>query len=230
MDPPEFTSGRSPRRELQGPRPTPLRVRKDSHKIRKPPVAPPPAAVAPQTNHAPPRPPVIIYTLSPKVIHANPNEFMSLVQRLTGPSPGAPSTSYNYPDTGNGSISPAARFASIERTRSPKPGPAPYDQNLGFPDVIELLPDVHRTGQFHGILSPNPTSLPPIPAKFFSPAAEGGSNPLSYFPDLSPIIPGGRNYAEGSGFLLPSPPAFFSPVINMPSPNTLDLFHSLFDL
>jgi hypothetical protein len=30
------------------------------------------------------RQPVIIYTVSPKVVHAEPGEFMSVVQRLTG--------------------------------------------------------------------------------------------------------------------------------------------------
>ncbi|KAL0926443.1 hypothetical protein M5K25_002677 [Dendrobium thyrsiflorum] len=50
--------------QLHGPRPSPLKLHKDSHKIIKP--------------------PIIIYTVSPKVIHTNPNEFMSLVQRLTG--------------------------------------------------------------------------------------------------------------------------------------------------
>ncbi|MFS7971688.1 putative VQ motif-containing protein/18/20/21/25 [Helianthus anomalus] len=40
MDSPENPNGKSPR-SLQGPRPAPLRVHKDSHKIRKPPVVPP---------------------------------------------------------------------------------------------------------------------------------------------------------------------------------------------
>ena len=60
-------------RELQGPRPAPLRVHKDSHRIRKPPSS--------QV-----RQPVIIYTVSPKVVHADPAEFMSVVLRLTGAS------------------------------------------------------------------------------------------------------------------------------------------------
>ncbi|XP_051139590.1 protein MKS1 [Andrographis paniculata] len=242
MDLPEFSSGRSPRRELQGPRPTPLKVRKDSHKIRKPPVAPPTAGHLQPPPHAPPRPPVIIYTVSPKIIHANPNEFMSLVQRLTGPNSASSSTSSSaasaaaFHDAG-GSVSPAARFASIEKTRSPggrnKPL-LPDPQNLGFPEGIEFAGDVHRTGQFPGILSPNPNSLPPIPPKFFSPPSEN-INPLSYFPDLSPVQNSSRiNFTDTANFLLPSPSptAFISPLpnINMPSPNTIDLFHSLFDL
>ncbi|CAO2186554.1 unnamed protein product [Urochloa humidicola] len=71
-------------RELQGPRPAPLKVRKDSHKIRK---APPP----PQQQQV--REPVIIYTVSPKVVHAEPSEFMSVVQRLTGTAAASSSSS-----------------------------------------------------------------------------------------------------------------------------------------
>uniref|UniRef100_A0A8R7V9D9 VQ domain-containing protein n=1 Tax=Triticum urartu TaxID=4572 RepID=A0A8R7V9D9_TRIUA len=77
--------------ELQGPRPAPLRVHKDSHRIKKPPAS--------QV-----RQPVIIYTVSPKVVHANPGEFMSVVQRLTGAS---------------SSSSPAARLAAIEQASAP---------------------------------------------------------------------------------------------------------------
>uniref|UniRef100_A0A0D9VDN8 VQ domain-containing protein n=1 Tax=Leersia perrieri TaxID=77586 RepID=A0A0D9VDN8_9ORYZ len=61
------------RPELQGPRPAPLKVSKDSHKIRKQ-----------QQQVQQVRQPVIIYTMSPKVVHANAAEFMSVVQRLTG--------------------------------------------------------------------------------------------------------------------------------------------------
>ncbi|KAG0500865.1 hypothetical protein HPP92_000937 [Vanilla planifolia] len=68
----------SSRREsqLNGPRPSPLKLNKASHKIGKHPSA------VPQRDQS--RPPVIIYAVSPKVIHTNPAEFMSLVQRLTG--------------------------------------------------------------------------------------------------------------------------------------------------
>ncbi|KAI0494481.1 hypothetical protein KFK09_024619 [Dendrobium nobile] len=69
----------SHRRELklQGPRPSPLRVSKDSHKITKP-------SPLPQQQQQQ-REPVTIYTISPKVIHVEPANFMGLVQRLTGP-------------------------------------------------------------------------------------------------------------------------------------------------
>jgi len=66
---------KSPRRALQGPRPSPLKICRDSHSIRKPPV-PLPAS--------PYRPPVIIYLHSPEIIHTEAREFMTLVQLLTG--------------------------------------------------------------------------------------------------------------------------------------------------
>lgn len=55
----------------------PLKVSKDSHRIRKPPLP------LPQVQY---RPPVIIHTYSPKVLHTEPDDFMSLVQKLTGSS------------------------------------------------------------------------------------------------------------------------------------------------
>ncbi|KAH6782549.1 hypothetical protein C2S52_000577 [Perilla frutescens var. hirtella] len=237
MDMPDFSSGPSPRRELQGPRPAPLRVRKDSHKIKKPPVAPPPAGHHnhhPPT-HAPPRPPVIIYTVSPKIIHANPNEFMSLVQRLTGPNATSPSSSsssaFGSFQEGGGAVSPAARFASIERTKSPdgRKTAQAVDQEAEMVQGIEIDAIIQRSNQFPGILSPNPNALPPIPPNFFTTTTDS-NNPLNFFHDLSPVLHSSRNYLENS-FIFPSPSNnFISPHINTPSPNTLDLFHSLFDL
>ncbi|KAL1543724.1 protein MKS1-like [Salvia divinorum] len=199
MDTPDFVSSR---RELQGPRPAPLKVRKDSHKIRKPPVAPPPAAAH---HHAPL--PVIIYTVSPKIIHANPNEFMSLVQRLTGPNATSPSC-------GGAVLSPAARFASFERTKSPDARKTAGQGAELMVDRVEMDSIIRKNGQFPGILSPIPSSLPPIHPNLFNISSDNNINQLNYFHDLSPVLYSSRNYSEN----------------NLISPNTLDLFHSLFDL
>ncbi|KAJ3686651.1 hypothetical protein LUZ61_015815 [Rhynchospora tenuis] len=59
--------------KLKGPRPTPLMVGADSHKVQK-------AA----------KKPVIIYMVAPEIIHVEAGEFMSLVQRLTGPNSPSP--------------------------------------------------------------------------------------------------------------------------------------------
>ncbi|KAL3840085.1 hypothetical protein ACJIZ3_024676 [Penstemon smallii] len=223
-------SGPSPRRELQGPRPTPLKVRKDSHKIRKP---PPPPEHQPYHTHAPPRPPVIIYTVSPKIIHANPNEFMSLVQRLTGPNSSSctsssSSSSYVFQESIRSVISPEVCIASIEKTKSPDGRKTKvFHHDMGMVEDIEIGNELN---QRTGILSPNPNALPPIPPKFFSPTISTDSNPLSFFHDLSPGLHSNRNYSLENNFIMPSP-SFISPHINfMPSPNTLDLLNTLFDL
>ncbi|XP_022734518.1 VQ motif-containing protein 8, chloroplastic [Durio zibethinus] len=77
---------RPPRRDLMinGLRPSPLTISKDSHFIQKP-----SAGVMSQTAAARPKQqqrqgPVIIYTYSPKIIHTQARDFMALVQKLTG--------------------------------------------------------------------------------------------------------------------------------------------------
>lgn len=55
---------------INGPRPTPLKVKQESHTIQK--------------HQVPIRRPIIIYTQSPEVIHTKPHDFMALVQKLTG--------------------------------------------------------------------------------------------------------------------------------------------------
>ncbi|KAI3820053.1 hypothetical protein L1987_13909 [Smallanthus sonchifolius] len=223
MDSPDFPTGKSPR-SLQGPRPAPLRVHKDSHKIRKPPIAP-----QPHHHHQPPqhhhyhqqqqqqqfRPPVIIYTVSPKVIHTNPNEFMTLVQRLTGPSAPSPvgsSFSGFQDDAGAGAVSPAARFATIEKAAKSPDG-------RKAAQTVDLETEGVEMSYFPGILSPGPGSLPPIPANYFSPLTN------DFFHGLSPVLHSNRNYnnLEGNNFI-PSPTNLLF------SPPNFDLFHTLFDL
>ncbi|XP_055834190.1 protein MKS1-like [Solanum dulcamara] len=256
MDKQENPAGKSPRRELQGPRPSPLKVRKDSHKIRKPPMAP--SQHHHQPPQAPPRPPVIIYTVSPKVIHANPSEFMTLVQRLTGPdhnsatcstsatatSSFSSSSSSLFPFQENmntGAISPAARFASIEKTRVPegkklqKNCDNMENYNNMVHEGIEIGTEIERSGFFPGILSPNPSSLPPIPPNFFSPPSHD-PNPLGFFYDLSPVLHSNnnnnRNYFELPNFLpSPSNNNFISPRLFLsPGTPSFDLFNNLFDV
>ncbi|KAK9270157.1 hypothetical protein L1049_025733 [Liquidambar formosana] len=231
MDSTDFPDGKSPRRELQGPRPAPLKVRKDSYKIKKPPVPPHQQPSQPPLQH---RPPVIIYTVSPKVIHTKPSEFMTLVQRLTGSSSSSTrsssSSSYPLADNNTGAISPAARFATIEKARSP-PGKKKEPSRDGgggggVVEGIEMGDGIERTaGFFPGILSPGPASLQPIPPNFFSPPSD--PNTMGFFHDLSPVLHGHKNYMEGS--FMPSPSNFFSPHIPSPTPY-LDIFNNFFDL
>lgn len=57
---------------MNGPRPSPLMINKNSHLIRK----------SSETKQQ--KGPIIIYTQSPKIIHTKAQDFMALVQRLTG--------------------------------------------------------------------------------------------------------------------------------------------------
>ncbi|KAG4954556.1 hypothetical protein JHK87_040150 [Glycine soja] len=236
MNSQDIPSGRSPKRELQGPRPTPLRINKDSHKIKRTPVALP----QPQP---PPRQPVIIYTVSPKVIHTTPSDFMSLVQRLTGSSSSSSSSSTNKVSTeplngnkgcnggsGSDAILPVAHFATIEMartaTQSTKQHPIENSDDVvgGIDDVVGHGA-LERRNMFHGILSPGPSSLSPIPSNFFSPPSIDPSM-VSLFHDLSPVLRSSRNFMEGTTatFIMPSPSSFVSP--RTPS---IDLFNNFSD-
>ncbi|KAL2324097.1 hypothetical protein Fmac_023155 [Flemingia macrophylla] len=75
-----FDEHEQPKKVINGPRPSPLLINKDSHKIRK----------ASTIDHEDAKlnkaQPIIIYTHSPKIIHTKAKDFMALVQRLTGRS------------------------------------------------------------------------------------------------------------------------------------------------
>lgn len=249
--------GRPPRKELQGPRPTPLKVRKESHKIKKPPMAPP---AEPLVNHQqPPRQPVIIYAVSPKVIHANPSEFMKLVQRLTGPEHSTSSSSsysFQYPSFStsslvpsssssfhhvSGAISPAARLASIEKTKMPPQvkkivGPPPSGISMGGGqvglgygdgDVDGVESGVEKTVIFPGILSPGPGSIPPISPNFFSPLFRDPIGDINYLHhDSSAVQRGSKSGTERTYMPSPLSANFFSPS-TMISPSSLDFLHQV---
>lgn len=246
MEPGQQQPDKQPaRRELQGPRPAPLKVRKDSHKIKKPPAAPgqpqPPAA---PVQH---RPPVIIYAVSPKVIHTNPSEFMSLVQRLTGsssttssappppyfpapapfPASAAAATFPNYtsylPAAGGGGISPAARLAVIEQgrrdTRGQVAGTAREDDLMLSQFGIDTEPRLDRVGLSPaGILSPLPSSLPIFSPNLFSPLNnhdQAGAG-LGFLQDLSPAF--NANWSlTGNNLFAITPGSFFT--TNTPTSN-----------
>ncbi|KAG2716345.1 hypothetical protein I3843_03G123800 [Carya illinoinensis] len=199
--------------QLQGPRPPPLKVSKDSHKIKKPPPHPPPRAPPhAQQQQQLPQQPVIIYAVSPKVIHATVSDFMSIVQRLTGPS------SSSISPSGAGDLSPAARIASIEKT---SPSDRERDRAGNAAAVMGMVEGegVVELGQAHpGILSPAPATLAPIPDGFFSPGNEPHSFPP--FHDLSPFW--------HNGFTA-SPSGLFSAPLISPSPSSMDLFNNFLD-
>ncbi|RWW39131.1 hypothetical protein BHE74_00055566 [Ensete ventricosum] len=199
--------GQASRRELLGPRPAPLRIRKDSYKLKKPPVAPP--------QH---RPPIIIYAISPKVIHTTPGDFMSVVQRLTGAAAASSSSSSADAPLATGEVlSPAARLAVLEKVAKG----AMSDDLLGTGGGTSTLD--RPAASFHGILSPAPSSLPWISPNWF--ASSTGQTQISFVNELSPAIHGGRSFPEMINSFMPSPSNFLSGG-TVPSPAAFwDLFN-----
>lgn len=206
-------SGKSPRKEIQGPRPAPLQVRKDSHMIRKPPVN-----VSQQVSHGHRQhpPPVIIYTLSPKVYRVEPNEFMQLVQRLTGRKGEVGQSSSTVFDNNTGVISPAARFAATKYVDKLPKRKKDYKE-MGEADIEVDTDEI--TDMFPGILSPPPSSLPPIQQDIFAPSSE--TNPL-----------GSKNYMDkyNSSSAPTRSNNSFSPKIMAYSPDSQDYFINFYDI
>ncbi|KAJ1412944.1 hypothetical protein SESBI_20097 [Sesbania bispinosa] len=211
MNPPEFPSGGisspSSKKELQlqGTRPPPLRVSKESHNIRKPPrhpVANQPPAAAEASQH---RQPLIIYSVSPKVLHVTVNDFMKTVQSLTGPSSG------DENPLRSGDVSPAARLASIEKT-----SPSEKERVHSGDDDMAWLLEGLEMAQFPGILSPAPTTLPPISTGFFSPVMDPQTTSFPY--ELSPFWHTNSFVTSPSGLLSA---AVVSP---LPSPDLFNIF------
>ncbi|KAJ8477725.1 hypothetical protein OPV22_021452 [Ensete ventricosum] len=200
--------GQASRRELLlGPRPAPLRIRKDSYKLKKPPAAPP--------QH---RPPIIIYAISPKVIHTTPGDFMSVVQRLTGAAAASSSSSSADAPLATGEVlSPAARLAVLEKVAKG----AMSDDLLGTGGGTSTLD--RPAASFHGILSPAPSSLPWISPNWY--ASSTGQTQISFVNELSPAIHGGRSFPEMINSFMPSPSNFLSGGM-VPSPAAFwDLFN-----
>ncbi|CAL4887478.1 unnamed protein product [Urochloa decumbens] len=123
----------SPRsRQLQGPRPPRLAVSKDSHKVRKPPVAPQrhPQQQQVVQHHQQQhqhqyqqqaRQPVIIYDASPKVIHTKPGDFMALVQRLTGPGSTSQQAQFDAAASSSSSAGPSSDTAAAAQAMEFEP-------------------------------------------------------------------------------------------------------------
>ncbi|KAJ6366339.1 hypothetical protein OIU77_002842 [Salix suchowensis] len=127
MDPNRYpTTGKPPpppRKpiQIQGVRPSALKIHQDSHKIKK---QPPP----------PPKEPVIIYAVSPKIIHTEESNFMSVVQRLTGLS----SDNFFH----DGSVSPAARLAATEKASPRELARPSTTHDSSNDDLMELLKEM----------------------------------------------------------------------------------------
>ncbi|KAG0478590.1 hypothetical protein HPP92_013309 [Vanilla planifolia] len=139
-----------PRRgsQLQGPRPSPLKLHKNSHKILKPtPASPTKLQQSPPQRR---RPPTIIYTVSPKVIHTEPSEFMSLVQRLTGWSTSSSDAASSCEASLSEAVEETASHAG-EGTEFASGSPCDDEDYLLSPSVMDFMNSVNF---FHPELSP----------------------------------------------------------------------------
>ncbi|XP_010551173.1 PREDICTED: protein MKS1 [Tarenaya hassleriana] len=199
MEPPEKFAGdkasdqQEQKRQLQihGPRPSPLSVSKDSHKIKKPPKPPPPHA-PPRAAVFVPREPVVIYAISPKVVHTTVSDFMTVVQRLTGISSGV------FQESDAGGLSPAARLAATENA-SPRVKEPARDAANDVAGISEAAEEAVGLGRPPGILSPSPAMLPVVPAGIFSPAVSAGM--FSPAGMMSPFVMFSPSYMPGSSMV-----------------------------
>ncbi|KAK8928287.1 Protein MKS1 [Platanthera zijinensis] len=188
--------------QLQGPRPSPLKVNKDSHKLKKP-SFPPPAAAAPAAATSHRRPPVIIYTVSPKIIHTKPSEFMSLVQRLTGCASSSESSS--------AAAAPGALVPDdAENRASPKQNsPASAAQKEGRHEGDELRRLVIGGGSAMSTEPSSPGMQLMSQTNFFSPSVVD-INQLNFFHELNvPALNGGNKGIMGGGGFMATPGNFF---------------------
>ncbi|GLJ14155.1 hypothetical protein SUGI_0227160 [Cryptomeria japonica] len=169
------------RKELQGPRPAPLKVSRESHQVRKPPL---PIQY---------RPPVIIYAHSPKIIHTQAGEFMTLVQRLTG------------------------RSASNPDLNSHPPPLPPPDLNIQPPPMAAA--EASASQVFEASYNPQADNFrvsSSNPPPFSVPVKESEKFTRNISP-TSPNIPGGLFSPLSPNFFIPSP-RFLSPSLFQGSP------------
>ncbi|KAJ4715272.1 protein MKS1 [Melia azedarach] len=184
--------------QIQGPRPAPLCINKDSHKIKKPP-RPPPSEPSQNHNHQRQQP-VVIYAVSPKVINVTVADFMTTVQRLTGSS----SESFSA----SGDVSPAARLASVEKAMSPKERSSPTATTVRDHRAEEE--ETTQLGRIPGILSP--AELPPVIQEMYFSPRTAAATATSTATD-----PFGFSGLYGNGGLFASSPSgLFSNLVGSP--------------
>ncbi|KAK2391138.1 protein MKS1 [Trifolium repens] len=163
------SSNKDPNLPLPLPPQPSLKIRKESHKIIKNAPLPPP----PTTHHHHQAPPEStnkkdhvprVFHDNPRIIHVKPEDFKDLVQRLTGKPP-----DNDQPAAGPSIVSPKARSASTERTIPMKN--ERFSWSSRDQDMMKMLEDGVQMGPFPGILSSEPSALPPISSENFTQVA-----------------------------------------------------------
>lgn len=127
--------------------------------------------------------------------------------------------------TSSGDVSPAARFASIEKaSTSERERSGIITATTSSSSIDDFMAGINfegiDMGQFAGILSPAPANLPPIPSGYFSPVSDMQTH--SFLHELSP-------FWTGNNCSMASPSALFSTPLVSPSPSSFDVFRNLFD-
>lgn len=245
---------RSPRKELHGPRPSPLKICKDSHKIRKPAPAIPAVPSMPIINRSQP---MIIYMQSPKIIHAEVQDFMTLVQRLTGSSSSSADTrNSDHPenlaaDHDDSTVHQASAATSVENIG------ISYTDNTSDRDFVDPKPlfttimdknqeigsraseaEAHEhelTAQSSASTIPTTPVLPPFSPNFMFPSPRFNFSPR-IFQDLPPMTPSSDHFFYSTRDFYRISEALFSPsprpplntltMLQLPSPTALDLYNN----
>lgn len=151
------------------------------------------------------RQPVIIYTVSPRVVHAEPSEFMSVVQRLTGAAAPSSSLPVAPPPQETTTIPfPFRPHSSMQLQQQ-----FPFQLHQHHNQVAEAVDDAsggrHLLPPLPSILSPVPGSLPVVPPSYFSPPAAGAAAGINLFGELISPPAFHLGATTGASQILPSP-------------------------
>ncbi|KAL6603858.1 hypothetical protein ACP70R_044219 [Stipagrostis hirtigluma subsp. patula] len=174
-------------------------------------------------KHGQERKPVIIYMVSPKVIHVEAHEFMPLVQRLTGPDAGRDKKGSRPSTSGGGASSPR-----LEPGRKGAGGGV----RTAPPVRVKARP-LNRPAGAAVSVSVTATRLQPAPSSSASTVA--APSPSGFmFHDLSPLRGGalkGEHPLVSPGWLQHVGDHFLSPgaaaTLGSPSAGFLDIFGPL---
>ncbi|KAK9122976.1 hypothetical protein Sjap_012578 [Stephania japonica] len=137
------------KRELQGPRPPPLKLCKESFKINK---------KHKNNNNPPHHEPVVIHIKSPEIIHVRPQDFMNMVQQLTGkPAAATLASSADVVASTMTSYRPLCGSPSVSALMLVERGHK--DQSCDAKEVKEDHANIVGTGGVSSSISPNLLSM-----------------------------------------------------------------------
>lgn len=223
MDSQKPSSGAPARKELQGSRPSPLKICRDSRKIRKPaPAVAPAVPTMPMMNRSEP---MIIYMQSPKIIHAEVEDFMTLVQRLTGSSNNSDHQSTVHQPSGAATTSyePAA---SVENTAMSTTSRDFVNKEIGTRKASSEPEDNE-----HGLPAPatcaatTSAALSSVSPNFLFPSPRGINFSPTIFQDLPLMTPNSDDYMYTPRDFYRFAEPLFSPP-QRPPLNTLTMLQS----